>query len=75
VSGAGAACGIFTDGDQASLLANTAALGAVMQNGENLVGWEAGAQERRTFSFAEALLPGAAGEQASLRRSVVSADG
>jgi hypothetical protein len=65
---------VFIDADQAGGLTDAAALGQVMQDGKDLMFGQAGIEEWGAFAFGEAVLAGAAVEQASLLRSIVSAD-
>jgi hypothetical protein len=66
---------VFIDADQAGGLTDAASFGQVMEDGKDLRFGQAGIEPRGAFAFGEALLAGAAVEEASLPRSIVSADG
>jgi hypothetical protein len=67
--------GVFIDADQAGGLTDAATLGQVMQDGKDLVFGQTGIEQRGAFAFGEAILARAAIEEASLRQSIVTADG
>jgi hypothetical protein len=58
--------GVLIDADEAAGLADAAALLEVGEDIEDLVVGEAGVEQGRAFPLGEALLAGAAGEQAAL---------
>jgi hypothetical protein len=57
---------VLVDTDEATRLAHAAALLDVVQDAEGLVFAEPGVEERRALAFTEALLAGAASQQAAL---------
>ena len=60
--------GVLIDADEAAGLADAAALGEVVQDGDGLVLAQAGAEQGGAFPLGEAGLTGAAGEQPVVRR-------
>jgi hypothetical protein len=67
--------GVLADAHQAAGLADAAALGEVVQDGEGFFGTQAGVEQGRALAFGEACLAGLAVEQAAWWRSIACADG
>jgi hypothetical protein len=67
--------GVLTDADQAAGLADADSFGDVLQDGDDLVFGEAGIEQGCALAFGEAVLAGAAIEQAALLPTVAHADG
>jgi hypothetical protein len=67
--------GVFADAHQATGLADAAALGEMVQNGDGFVGTQAAIEQRSTFAFGETGLTGFAVEQAALLPAIACTDG
>jgi hypothetical protein len=67
--------GVLADPDQAGGLADADALGEVGQDGEGLVGGQAGVEQGRALALGEAGLAGLAVQQAALVLAVAGANG
>jgi hypothetical protein len=67
--------GVFADADQACGLANTAAIGEVLENCQELVVRQATIEERSAFAFGEAILAAIAVKQPVLLRTIATTNG
>src|SRR5262249_41335155 len=67
--------GVLTDADQAAGLTDADAFGDVLQDSDRLVVGQARVEQGRALAFGEAVLAGAAIEQAALLRAVAHAHG
>jgi hypothetical protein len=66
---------VFADAQQATGLADAAALGEMVQDGDGFVVTQAGVEQRGALAFGEAGLAGFAVEQAALLPAIACADG
>jgi hypothetical protein len=66
--------GIFVDANQAARLADATTLLQVLENGDGFVLREFAVEQGRALAFGEALLAGAAGQDAALVGTVAEAD-
>jgi hypothetical protein len=67
--------GVLIDLDQAAGLADTTALGEVLQDGNGLVFGESAIKKRSPFAFREACFTGATAEQAALVAAIAHGHG